>query len=735
MKRKSAFLPAILFLFLLLGLGALFFFLSRNTGKETELARAISDYQEGDGIWAPDERLSVPEDSGEAFFLNGIQAFSMGDYETARTWLLRAKETPCQDPSLPAYLYYYINQCDYFLTGSGNTETVSLALEAIRNYPPLGNNTSMLWDLMNSITLSEDYETTILSLLQQHLDLSTNLDLAAWAWMETYLAMMEYQNKEYAKSIRRLYDVQLALEGQSLTPALKQELLYAKEYIANIYVIFQDYENAVAIYQDLIDRTADQKPYSSYVACINMASAYLELSDTANARRAIHLLDAHLQDLDMNIIEEVRASMNDVLANIAMAEGDYAMADHFLKLAENFYSPVSYSGYYPLYDPLPESAESLSFADSADLHPEETVDSGMASDTEDAGADAITDTEELIHTDGAANTDLTLAEEALSAADSFPNLASETDNPNSAFIGGQYFIHLTRCKYLYHTGFGSLAIPVLERMLSSGAATYCGIEKDVYELLADIYQDTGQSEDLIRTYQHLVVLDEEFVRTIQREYLEFSSYYQENNQLKQTNFQLSRTNSIAIVIILLFSLILLSFLWFIHILKHKNITDALTGVYNRQKLSQLTKAWHWGGPPDNLGVVLMDIDFFKYYNDTYGHPAGDAALKEVAALLMSCIRQKDIVIRYGGEEFLLLLQDVSEDSATAICQRVRSVIQTRAIPHAASEVADYITLSMGLCYQSDSSHHSLAELINIADQCLYQSKTEGRDRLTTQTFS
>lgn len=170
----------------------------------------------------------------------------------------------------------------------------------------------------------------------------------------------------------------------------------------------------------------------------------------------------------------------------------------------------------------------------------------------------------------------------------------------------------------------------------------------------------------------------------------------------------------------------------VRLLSKRNITDQLTGVYNRTKLNILLQKYKRSGTPADLAVVMMDIDYFKRYNDTYGHQAGDKVLKEVAGVLKDSIHKKDIVIRYGGEEFLVLLNGVKKKAAEDICQKIHTKLKELALPHNSSEVSEYVTMSMGLVYQQEKNGSALEKLIGNADECLYQSKEAGRNRLTVK---
>jgi diguanylate cyclase (GGDEF)-like protein len=153
--------------------------------------------------------------------------------------------------------------------------------------------------------------------------------------------------------------------------------------------------------------------------------------------------------------------------------------------------------------------------------------------------------------------------------------------------------------------------------------------------------------------------------------------------------------------------------------------DGLTGLKNhryfRESLDAHFSASRRRGQP--LSVVMVDVDQFKSFNDTYGHPAGDDVLREVSNLLRSCVRDEDVVARYGGEEFGLLLPATSAEASRILAERLRSTIEA----HPWSDRP--ITISLGI---STISHwiHRASTLIDQADRSLYQSKADGRNRLT-----
>ncbi|MBW2738399.1 MAG: diguanylate cyclase [Deltaproteobacteria bacterium] len=130
-----------------------------------------------------------------------------------------------------------------------------------------------------------------------------------------------------------------------------------------------------------------------------------------------------------------------------------------------------------------------------------------------------------------------------------------------------------------------------------------------------------------------------------------------------------------------------------------------------------------------LSLVLMDIDFFKNYNDQYGHVAGDACLRRVAKAVEGVLkRASDCAARYGGEEFAMILPGTDMESAMHIAEEVRRAVAALNIQHADSDVAEHVSLSLGVATVSADQKMSSLELIEAADASLYQAKGNGRNR-------
>lgn len=166
-------------------------------------------------------------------------------------------------------------------------------------------------------------------------------------------------------------------------------------------------------------------------------------------------------------------------------------------------------------------------------------------------------------------------------------------------------------------------------------------------------------------------------------------------------------------------------------LEEQATKDELTGLNNRRYFNEhLNIEWaRCARNGTSLSLILFDVDYFKQYNDNYGHIAGDKCLKAVASMLKkSSLRGSDIIIRYGGEEFCMLLPNTDLDGALKIAQRARSAIAKLAIPHIMSDVSDFVTLSDGISCIIPSMKENPLELVKYADDALYKAKSSGRNQ-------
>ena len=167
-------------------------------------------------------------------------------------------------------------------------------------------------------------------------------------------------------------------------------------------------------------------------------------------------------------------------------------------------------------------------------------------------------------------------------------------------------------------------------------------------------------------------------------------------------------------------------------LENLSMIDALTGIANRRRFNEYYLA-EWKRSireATQLSLIMIDIDFFKLYNDNHGHGAGDECLRRVAKGLHDIVRRPaDLLVRFGGEEFACILPKTNLQGTVRIAELMRKNIETLKIPHGHSAISDYITVSLGTATHLPNEHSRSDTLIDEADKCLYQAKENGRNQL------
>ena len=169
-------------------------------------------------------------------------------------------------------------------------------------------------------------------------------------------------------------------------------------------------------------------------------------------------------------------------------------------------------------------------------------------------------------------------------------------------------------------------------------------------------------------------------------------------------------------------------------LKQMATIDSLTLIANRRMFDEtLLQEWKRMQRQElPLTLMLCDIDYFKFYNDTYGHQAGDECLQTIASNINKSVqRTGDLVARYGGEEFAIILPNTHNKEAQQLAEKVINVVRDLKIPHSKSNVFPYVTLSIGITSIVPKFDEQPATLINLADKALYQAKANGRNQFVT----
>jgi diguanylate cyclase (GGDEF)-like protein len=167
-------------------------------------------------------------------------------------------------------------------------------------------------------------------------------------------------------------------------------------------------------------------------------------------------------------------------------------------------------------------------------------------------------------------------------------------------------------------------------------------------------------------------------------------------------------------------------------LRNESLTDTLTGLMNRRGFDmQLAQAIGDGSRrARGVALLMIDIDNFKAYNDTYGHPAGDRALRVVADVLRKhANRTRDVAARFGGEELALIMPETNLGGAAAVARRLRAAVEAAALPQGTGARHRVVTISVGVCAVNNAAEVTPAGMLAEADRALYAAKQGGRNRV------
>ncbi|HLO88358.1 MAG TPA: PleD family two-component system response regulator [Nostocaceae cyanobacterium] len=167
-------------------------------------------------------------------------------------------------------------------------------------------------------------------------------------------------------------------------------------------------------------------------------------------------------------------------------------------------------------------------------------------------------------------------------------------------------------------------------------------------------------------------------------------------------------------------------------LHHLANVDSLTGLANRRRFDDyLNTQWiNLAQVSEPLSLILCDIDYFKFYNDKYGHPAGDICLQEVGSVLSGrAQKSQDLIARYGGEEFAVIMPNTDAEGAVYVAKQMQAGVRDLRILHHGSQISEFVTLSIGVATTIPTWEASPLDLIVAADKALYEAKAQGRNRI------
>lgn len=170
-------------------------------------------------------------------------------------------------------------------------------------------------------------------------------------------------------------------------------------------------------------------------------------------------------------------------------------------------------------------------------------------------------------------------------------------------------------------------------------------------------------------------------------------------------------------------------------LLHLSQHDALTKVSNRRTFDEMLDSYFEQARHDEvpLSLLFIDVDFFKKYNDHYGHQKGDEVISAIAKSIKDSIRHMDFVARYGGEEFVVLLPETDAHGAYAVASNIFKAVERLAIPHSQSLVSSNVTISLGFTVYKGEAEIFKSDFLQRADQALYRAKQLGRNQIYYHT--
>ena len=304
-------------------------------------------------------------------------------------------------------------------------------------------------------------------------------------------------------------------------------------------------------------------------------------------------------------------------------------------------------------------------------------------------------------------------------------------NKNNGILNNDIFVELSYCELYIAEKNYLQAEKLLENILTENNTNQLGFENEIYYLQMELYGKTKEFDKYSIAHEKLIHVNREFDFQIKKDYLKFIEKSFIADQLKEQE----KISSLKIRILIYSILIIITFILFqitrISRLKKNNFIDQLTNSYNRKYLNKILENLDKKNSKSiELGVLMLDIDYFKKYNDNYGHIQGDYVIKSVANILNSSIERGDCVIRYGGEEFLIILKNKNSLNLKNTYMKIFRKLEEKNITHEFSLVSNHITLSVGGTKNTVKNSNDLSKLINDADSALYQSKNEGRNRFS-----
>ncbi|EGT3617687.1 GGDEF domain-containing protein [Clostridium perfringens] len=243
------------------------------------------------------------------------------------------------------------------------------------------------------------------------------------------------------------------------------------------------------------------------------------------------------------------------------------------------------------------------------------------------------------------------------------------------------------------------------------------------------YEGLGNTEEALNYSKKFIEEEDKFQNEIDKDYINYATKAYENELLKE---QKNKEQLFVIILIAIVTILLITTftrMRLIKLLKKSNCTDGMTNLFNRKFLDSYASKKRKFLELNEISILLIDIDYFKNYNDNYGHIKGDAVIKSVSESILATIDKDSFAIRYGGEELVVILPQKSESEAKKIAYKIQSDLRLKAIEHKYSLVDKYVTVSIGIYTKAKGLKENIYDMIQKADEALYIVKNNGKNKI------
>lgn len=612
--------------------------------RNSIIYKRINEYRINSNLIKLVDVTEFEQNSKEFYFFKGLEKYYNENIEEAFQLLKKSKENyRKKDIVYEIYLTYFLNECDVFLKKEVSIERVQILLEKISKISILKEDTIFIWNILSSIVTTEDTREKSIIFLENYIRDTKNLKHETILKLKGFIAIFKLLDKNYVESSYIFHKIISETDKIKDKKEANSIKLKAYEYLANMNFILENYEDAIDIYNKIIEIPIDDPKESArakYGSHINRTTAYIEIKKYSEARESFKSTQKIKPFISNEIKDDVRILSLNNLARIEIYEGNLNRAKEILKKCDFLVKKNTNKGFF-----YTELHKNVSYCE----------------------------------------------------------------------------LYIKEKKY-------EEALQLLNKLSEENMKNNAGFEAEIFSLKLEIYKNTNKIKEYIQTHTDLANLNNERELMLKKNYVTFIKKSVENEKLK------NQEKEYILKIRALFGSIGVAFFAIVfqiiktQRLKKKNLIDSLTKIYNRKYLESFYQTLEKQKEKINYNILMIDIDYFKTYNDTYGHIKGDYVIKIVAEILKQAVGRTGSIIRYGGEEFLIISKNNEDQYLEKICEKIFKMLEKKNIPHKTSLVLDRVTLSLGGVKDKIGNKNDFIEKLKKADLALYEAKENGRNQ-------